>query len=237
MAAVTTWLITGASRGLGLELVRQLSSTPNNVVIAACRNPASASELQALNPVENAELYTVQLDVLSETSIRASVTEVEKVLKGRGLDYLYNNAGVCPRDEVFSFDYSEFLALLQTNVAAPALLGQVYAPLLEKGTKKTIVNVSSTLGSIGTDLGETTATYSVSKTALNMLTYKQAKARPDFIVISVCPGWVKTDMGGAQAALEPSQSIEAQLKVVLGLKQEHSGKYYSASQNGKELPW
>ncbi|KAH9924028.1 NAD(P)-binding protein [Fomitopsis serialis] len=235
MASVVSWLITGASRGLGLELARQLASTSNNIVLAACRNPSSASHLHALKPAEGAELHIVQLDVSSEESIRTSVATVEAVLNGRGLDYLYNNAGICPRDDAFDFSYDELLASLQTNVAAPALLGQLYAPLLEKGTRRTIVNVSSALGRFSRDSGAAVATYSVSKTAVNMLTFKQAKARPDFIVIALAPGWVKTDMGGAEAGLEPSQSVAGQLRVVLALRKQDSGKFLSY--DGQELPW
>ncbi|TFY58890.1 hypothetical protein EVJ58_g6131 [Rhodofomes roseus] len=235
MTTVTTWLITGASRGLGFELVRQLTSMPNNLVIAACRNPSSASQLQALGHAAGAELHTVKLDVNSEESMRASVGQVEAVLKGRGLDYLYNNAGICPRDEAFDFSYSELLSLLQTNIAAPAMMGQLYAPLLAKGAKKTIVNISSGTASIGKDNGTAMATYSMSKTAVNMLTYKQSKARPEFTVISLSPGWVKTDMGGSSAALEPTESAAGQLKVVLGLTKGDSGRFFAY--DGQELPW
>ncbi|TFY58889.1 hypothetical protein EVJ58_g6130 [Rhodofomes roseus] len=205
MANTATWLIVGASRGLGLELVRQLIATPNTV-IAACRNPSSASQLEALNPAAGAELHIIHLDVSSEESIRASVGKVEAVLNGRGLDYLYNNAGI-------------------TNVVGPALLASLCLPFLEKGNKKTIVNVSSSMGGLTHDYGASAATYNASKAAMNMLTHKQAKTRPDLIVISLCPGWVQTDLGGVSAPLEPPESVAGQLKVVLGLKKEDTGKF------------
>ncbi|KAH9836044.1 NAD-P-binding protein [Rhodofomes roseus] len=229
----STWLIVGASRGLGLELVRQLIAT-SNTVIAACRNPSSASQLQALEPT-GAELHIIQLDVSSEESIRASVGKVEAVLNGRGLDYLYNNAGILAQDDAFNFSYSEFLAILQTNVVGPALLASLCLPFLEKGNKKTIVNVSSSMGGLTHDYGASAARYSASKAAMNMLTHKQAKTRPDLIVISLCPGWVQTDLGGVSAPLEPPESVAGQLKVVLGLKKEDTGKFIRY--DGQELTW
>lgn len=83
-----------APRGLGLELVRQLVAALNNFAIAAVRNPDTATQLKALKPAAGSELHLVQLDVSDEASIRASVGKAEAVLAGRGLDYLWNNAGI-----------------------------------------------------------------------------------------------------------------------------------------------
>lgn len=83
-----------ASRGLGLGLASELSATKSNLVIATCRNPSSASELNSLRAQGRDNLHIVQLDVSDEASIRASVAAVERVLAGRGLDVLYNNAGI-----------------------------------------------------------------------------------------------------------------------------------------------
>lgn len=82
------------SRGIGLELVRQLVSNPNNFVVATCREPSRASKLHALKESAKGQLHVVALDVSSEASIRGSVAEVSQILGGRGLDYLYNNAAV-----------------------------------------------------------------------------------------------------------------------------------------------
>lgn len=82
------------SRGIGLELVRQLVSNPNNIIVATCREPARASKLHMLKEGAKGQLHVVALDVSSETSIRGSVAEVAKILGDRGLDYLYNNAAV-----------------------------------------------------------------------------------------------------------------------------------------------
>ncbi|OCH93967.1 NAD-P-binding protein [Obba rivulosa] len=240
MSTAHTWLVTGSSRGIGLELVRQLLEDPSNVVIAACRNPDGATALQALRESDTAkgELHVVGLDVSDETSIRGSVKAVEQILgEGRGLDYLVNNAAVHNGDDsAFAISSEAFTRIFQTNVVGPALMGEVYLPYLLKSTRKVIVNTSSGLGSISLcQYGPRSTTYAVTKAALNMLTNKQAKARPELIVISLCPGWVKTDMGGKAAELEPHDSISGILKVVTSLGPKDSGKFYRY--NGEEWPW
>ncbi|KAI0375987.1 NAD(P)-binding protein [Pilatotrama ljubarskyi] len=125
----------------------------------------------------------------------------------------------------------------RTNVVGPAVLSQVCLPYLEKSERKVILNVSSTGGSIGSVhlIGPTFASYSMSKTALNMLTTKQKMERPDLITIVMCPGRVKTDMGGESAQLEPEESIAGILKVITSVTSADSGKYFWY--NGKEIPW
>ncbi|CCM04759.1 uncharacterized protein FIBRA_06949 [Fibroporia radiculosa] len=230
-----TWLITGSSRGLGFELVRQLLPSPENFIIATCRNPDKAAALQELKDNAGGKLHLVALDTNSESSIRNSFEAVKAILNDRGVDYLYNNAGLDVADEAFSFQYADLLQILQTNVAGPALIAEVYLPLVEKSRRKTIINVSSGLGSIGQDRGPSLASYCISKSALNMLTYKQAKAKPNITSIALSPGWVQTDMGGPDAPLLPQESVASALKVVKSLTLKDSGKFLSY--DGSELPW
>ncbi|KAH9924013.1 C-factor [Fomitopsis serialis] len=236
MAEISTWLVTGSSRGIGLELVRQLVSNPRNIVVATCRDPARASKLTALKDSAKGQLHVVALDVSSEASIRGSVPEVEGILGEKGLDYLYNNAAITEGDDsTFNFSYDGLLDTLRANVAGPALLGTVYLPLLEKGRRKVIVNMTSGLASIGLDFGAKNATYSVSKTALNMLMYKQAKTRPDLIAYVVDPGWVKTDMGGPGAMMEVEESVGRLLKLATTATGKSSGKFLN--NDGEEVVW
>ncbi|PCH39148.1 NAD(P)-binding protein [Wolfiporia cocos MD-104 SS10] len=236
MSDSATWLITGTSRGIGLELVRQLVTSPSNTVVATCRDPARAAGLQALKANAKGALHIVALDVSDEASIHSSVAPVVEILGERGLDYLYNNAAINEgNDSAFEFSYERLLATLSANVAGPALLAQVYLPLLEKGHRKVIVNMTSGLASISLDFGGKNATYSVSKTALNMLTYKQAKARPDLIAYVIDPGWVKTDMGGPGAMTEPHETVAAQLKLATSATAQNSGRFYG--HNGQEIGW
>ncbi|KZT06974.1 C-factor [Laetiporus sulphureus 93-53] len=236
MSDAYTWLITGTSRGIGLELVRQLIADPSNVVVATCRDPNNAPALQALQSEAKGELYIIPLDIADEASIRNSAKVVGEILGYRGLDYLWNNAAINEGDDsAFNFSYSGFLETLKANVAGPALMGQVYLPFLEQGKRKVIINTSSGLASIGIDFGAKNATYSVSKTALNMIAYKQAKARPDLISYVVDPGWVKTDMGGPDAMMEPEESVRGQLKLAKSASSANSGKFYR--HNGEEIVW
>lgn len=186
-----------ASRGLGLELVRQLTASETNIVIAAARNISTAPQLSALQ-ADRSNLHIVQLDVNDEKSLRESVAQVEQILGERGLDVLYNNAGIVSisrrsaghrmiltrtyqisLEDVFGLEYASLQNILQTNLIAPAFLGKLYLPLLERGTRKTIVNVSSSVGSIGESIAvnfpPTYPSYALTKTALNMLVWCPAR--------------------------------------------------------------
>ncbi|OSD04958.1 NAD(P)-binding protein [Trametes coccinea BRFM310] len=129
----TTWLVTGASRGIGFELVRQLAASPQNLVVAACRNPDKATALKALKDSAKGTLHIIQLDVSDFDSIRASVKQAQPILGEIGLDYLVNNAGIALRDTAFSLDPEDLLRILRTNAAGPAVVSQVYLPFVEKG--------------------------------------------------------------------------------------------------------
>ncbi|KAI0823502.1 C-factor [Trametes gibbosa] len=236
MTEVRTWLITGTSRGIGLELSRQLLADPTNVVVAACRTPDKATALHALKDGAKGTLHIVTLDVTDDASIRSSRAAVEAALGDRGLDYLYNNAAVNEaNDTAFGLDGAVAVRTFQANVVGPALVAQTFLPLLDRGARKVIVNMSTGLASIGMPGGPKCASYSISKTALNMLTYKQKAERPDITTIVLDPGWVKTDMGGEGAVLEPEFSVSNILKVVTSLTTKDSGKFFRY--NGEEIPW
>ncbi|TFK87310.1 NAD(P)-binding protein [Polyporus arcularius HHB13444] len=237
MAGEYVWLVTGSNRGIGLELVKQLLSSPSNIVIAACRNPSKAAELHALSDSAKGRLRLVALDVASKESIREAAQEVAGIVGDKGVDYLINNAGINPggEDTAFTLDVDVLEQVFATNVVGPAYVAQAFSGLVEKSTKKTIVNVSSTLGSMGADYGTRCTSYSVTKAALNMLTYKEAKEKPDITAISMCPGWLQTDMGGQNAALPVSVGVAGILKTVLSLKPEDSGQFFNFK--GERVPW
>ncbi|KAH9852412.1 NAD-P-binding protein [Lenzites betulinus] len=236
----TTWLVTGASRGIGLELVRQLLESPSNIVVAACRNPEKATALSDLGKTSKGTLHVVQIDVGDFASVQASAPTLEKILGETGLDYLINNAGIATADTAFTMDPKVLETTLRTNAIGPALLSQVCLPLLKKGSAKKILHISSTAGSIASTAEakpewQLIGSYAMSKAALNMLAYKQKLEQPDFTVITLCPGWVKTDMGGKEAALEPKESIAGILKVITSETTADSGKYLRF--NGEVIPW
>ncbi|KIJ61072.1 hypothetical protein HYDPIDRAFT_138183 [Hydnomerulius pinastri MD-312] len=231
----TTWFLTGASRGIGLETTRQLLQSPSNTVFASCRSPSTATDLAALASSPGT-LYIVQLDVADVASIKSGCDEVLKLLDGAGLDYVLNNAAI-NRGADFAFNFSpvDLADSIAINVTAPALISRYLTPAIEKSNRRVILNMTSGLASIASNHGEKAASYSISKAAVNMLTYKQARERPDFIPIVLDPGWVKTDMGGDGAMLEPHESVSGILKVLQGLTSEDGGKFFGY--RGNEIPW
>ncbi|KAI0325660.1 NAD-P-binding protein [Cubamyces sp. BRFM 1775] len=231
----TSWLVTGASRGLGLEFVRQIVASPDNVVVATCRNPEKATELHDLKANSKGKLHIFKLDVDDFDGVRAAAQDLSAILGDTGLDYLISNAGIALAvDGAFTVKPEDILRHVHTNAAAPALVSQICLPHLEKGVKKTIVHVSSTGGSLGSieRVGARLASYGMSKTALNMLARKQQAERPDFTVLTVCPGWVKTGLGGDAAPLEPSESVAGLMKIIT---ESDKGKY--VRYNGETIPW
>ncbi|KAH9930401.1 NAD-P-binding protein [Epithele typhae] len=237
--APTVWFITGANRGIGLELVNQLLQSPSNEVFGACRNPVDAASLHALAGPGKGTLHIIALDINDSASIEAAAAEAKAALGERGIDYLINNAGINPGwgDSPPVMTVDNMLAAFRTNVIGPALMVQTFAPLVARGGKKAIVNVSSTMGSIASRKPQNQhSSYSISKAALNMLTGKLADSYPDLTVIVMCPGWLETDMGGAGAGQLPvSTGVGGIIKVAQGLKHEDSGSFIEYT--GKRVPW
>ncbi|KAI9061966.1 C-signal [Trametes sanguinea] len=243
-ARPTTWLVTGSSRGIGFEIVKQLVANPTNLVVAALRTPEKAPALHGLKAAAKGKLHIVKLDASDFDSIRESVKQIDPILGDIGLDYLVSNAGILAHDTAFTLDPEELLSLMRTNVAGPALLSQVLLPFIEKGERKVILHMSSTGGSMqsvpllsvlygSASVGY--ASYSMTKAALNMLTQKQKIERPDLIVIPMCPGPVKTDMNPVDGQIEPEESVQGMLKVITTVTVNDSGKYLRY--NGEVIPW
>ncbi|KIP01367.1 hypothetical protein PHLGIDRAFT_131286 [Phlebiopsis gigantea 11061_1 CR5-6] len=231
-----SWLVTGCSRGIGLELTRQLVSKANNIVIATCRNPDEATDLHALKAEAQGQLHILKLDMASTESIDAILQPVQEILGTGGLDFLLNNAAMnAGMDTAFSFKVDDLMQTMMLNVAGPGHLAEVLLPLLENGRQRVIMNMSTGLASIGLNYGEKCATYSISKVALNMLTYKQSKAKSNFTVICMDPGWVKTEMGGPGAMLEPRESVDGIIRVLRSVTPADSGKFFRF--DGNVLPW
>lgn len=231
-----TYLITGANRGLGLEFVRQLSSDTSNTILATCRSPDATSDLKTFAS-KSSKVHILQCDTSSLSSISSLHTAVTKVVGGDSvIDYLLNNAGInaAPQHNSIGFDPSVLHREVDVNVIGPAKIVETLLPLLGRGS--IVMNMTSGLGSIGGLVPKCT-TYSISKVALNMLTAHQAVDLKDRGIVVFCmdPGWVKTDLGGDGAVLEPQESIAGMLKVLKGLGEGDAGKFYG--HDGKILPW
>ncbi|CAE6456005.1 hypothetical protein ACGC1H_003132 [Rhizoctonia solani] len=231
-----TWMVTGSSRGIGLALVTELAKYSSNIIFATCRHPEKATGLKEVAAKAYADrVHIVPLDVTDETSIIKAANmigdklgHVGPVPGDAGLDYLIQNAAITlpgAGDSAMTLEAQAFHEIMTTNVLGPALIMKYMHPYLRRSFRPVVVNVSSGLASIAMDLGPDKASYSISKTALHMLTYKQAKACPEMIVLSVHPASVKTDMGTNEAEFEPPYVAAEMIQLLQRVNLEDSGKF------------
>lgn len=229
-------LLTGANRGIGLELTRQALQAGSRVW-AACRQPEKADELRALQAAYQAQLFVLPLDVTDEATIQTAFTAVSR--QTSSLDLLINNAGILYRGETLAnFDPERMRHTFDVNVLGVMRVTSRFVPLLRQGNRPRLINISSQLGSLqamDTDWGM--LSYNSSKAALNMITRKLAHelARDGITVIALHPGWVQTDMGGPHAAVTVPDSARGILTVAGRLDQSDSGKFFTYT--GVEHPW
>jgi NAD(P)-dependent dehydrogenase (short-subunit alcohol dehydrogenase family) len=224
-----TVLITGANRGIGLELARQYVADGWSV-IATIRDPKDAGELKKLKGGIRIE----KLEVTDQKQVKA----LAKKLKDVAVDVLLNNAGMLTGYEPFGkTDTQSWLQTLHVNTVAPLQIAEAFIDHVAASDQKKIVSITSGMGSIGRGPEGGAYAYRSSKAALNMVMATAAndlKSRKIvFAVIS--PGWVKTDMGGPNAAITPKTSAEGIRKVIAKLKPKSSGHYFNYS--GEEIPW
>ncbi len=234
-------LITGANRGIGLELVRQYLQHEEVTVIAACRHPERATALHGLdNQYTYAErLHIVQLDVTDAGSIaHAAETAGQHVDE---LDLLINNAAINPKTGIQDLDRisaEEMLNILHVNTVAPVMVTRAFVHLLRRGERPMVVNMSSMMGSIANKRSGGYYGYCTSKAGLNMVTRTLAvDLRVDGIIcVAVNPGWVQTDMGGAGAHLSAQEAVAGMLHLFDGLTLDDSGGFMQWD-GRKSLPW
>ena len=233
---MTNYFISGASRGIGLELCGQLL-TRGDRVIAGCRNPESAHSLSELKK-SHEHLQIVQLDVDDEQSVIDCFENLNN--EGAVIDRLFNNAGIIDWRDLHVVSADSFSQVLQTNLRGAFLVLRHALPCLKRSENAWIYNMSSRLGSIelrgNTQLGGAIA-YECSKAGLNMLT-KQAAidlANSAIKVVSLSPGWVKTEMGGEDAKYEVQDSVSKVLTATDQLTPAQNGGFWG--EDGKEIPW
>jgi NAD(P)-dependent dehydrogenase (short-subunit alcohol dehydrogenase family) len=235
-------LITGGSRGIGLEFTRRYLNKGNRV-FAASRKPGKSNELKVLKNKFGDRLSIYPLDISVEDSrqrlFQQLSGEVDK------LDLLINNAGIASGDEKRRFQFGELnqddlCRCLLINSVAQLLMTEVFTPLLRNGRDPLVVNISSNSGSIAGKRagGDTGYGYSASKAALNMMTkmLSHELRESGIIVVALHPGWVRTTMLYCEnAPLEPTESIGGMMEVIDSLKMGSSGKFLDWQ--GNELPW
>jgi NAD(P)-dependent dehydrogenase (short-subunit alcohol dehydrogenase family) len=231
-------LVTGTNRGIGMEFVQQLI-TRDVHVFAACRNPSKADQLLKLQEDFPQQITIIKLDVTNDESLADSYKLVSS--KTNKLDLLINNAAVSQGEQKFgTFESSKIKSVLEVNTVAPLLVIQQFAQLLKKGKEPKIVNISSGLGSLSRATNPSnprTSIYSSSKAALNMSTIHMAHELVDnkIVVVSISPGWVRTDMGGSDADIDTNESVDGMLQVIDSLQLQDTGNFYDYT--GKTIEW
>lgn len=236
-------LITGANRGIGLELVRQYADDGWDV-IATCRTPAKAKDLKELAG-KNKNIRVEALEATDSTSIKA----LARTLKDTTIDLLVNNAGILTggtklrtavdhdnSQNFGSIDAEGWDKILRTNTIGPIMVTENLMPNLRHSKNPTVVMISSGWGSIEL-MGPEYMGYRSSKAALNcaMRNLSVVLKGQKVIVVSVSPGWVQTDMGGKEADLTPEESVTNMKKLFGKLTMKHSGQFLRM--NGQALPW
>ena len=232
-------LITGANRGIGLELTRQLLQRDDVHIFATCRTPERADELKALAERDPGQVNVLQLDISDESSVSAAVKLIATEV--RALDLLINNAGIAPRGDHQSRDMGDLSAadlseVIITNAVGPLIVTQACRVLLKTGDDPRVVMISSSMGSLQR-AGGSSYGYRMSKAAMNMAARVLAydTSMTGIITITANPGWVKTDMGGPSASLTPEQSASALLTLIDRLTPGDNGKFFQY--DGTEIPW
>jgi NAD(P)-dependent dehydrogenase (short-subunit alcohol dehydrogenase family) len=227
-------LITGANRGLGLEFTRQYAAD-GWTVIAACRDPQAAKDLQALAASSGGRIRVIAMNVADTASVKAAAS----ALAGEPIDILLNNAGVgSPAGKTLgSLDYAAWLEVLDVNTLGPARVVEALVENVAKGERKLILTITSRMGSIDDNTSGGSYPYRSSKAAVNMVVKSLSLdlAPRGIACVLLHPGWVRTDMGGASGKLTPAESIGAMRKLIAKLGSEDSGKFYDY--DGTEIPW
>lgn len=223
-------LITGASRGIGFAASEQLAAR-DAIVIVASRELLKAEK--AAGQI-GARAEAIQLDITAEASINAAVNEIRR-RHGR-LDVLVNNSAVLldPSGSLPDLKPGTLRATLETNVVGTLSATVALLPLLEASAAPRIINVSSGAGQLDGEPSAWAPAYSISKTALNMLTQQLTAALPRVMTNSMCPGWCRTEMGGGGAPLSAAQGADTLVWLALDAPYSLRGSFVKER---RVIPW
>jgi NAD(P)-dependent dehydrogenase (short-subunit alcohol dehydrogenase family) len=224
---MSTWLVTGANRGIGLELCRQLAARGDQV-IATARSPERADELGRLG---------VRVEPL-ELRDPASVHALAGALGDAALDVLINNAGRGGAGPgIAELDWDIVTEYFAVNAIGTMRVVQALLPALRRGGAKKIVQLSTRMASLAENQQAGSYAYRASKTALNMMNRSLAHelAGEGFTCLAINPGWVRTDMGGPRAPLPVTESVAGVLRVIDRANPADSGMFLNYQ--GAEVPW
>lgn len=218
-----TWIVTGANRGIGLELARQLKARGERVV-ATCRT--ASKELEGLG---------VQVVTGVDIAQRDSHVPIAEAVKGERVDVLLHNAGMLVPDSLSSLTAEGLETQYRVNAVGPLLLTQALLPRLDRGSK--IALISSRAGSIGDNGSGGLYGYRMSKAALNMagMSLTRDLASRGILVTVLHPGFIRTTMTGGAGNDDPPVAAKGLLAQIDALDADRSGRFFHA--NGEELPW
>ncbi len=226
------WMIAGASRGIGLELARQLAARGEKVTASVRSEPGRERLATALAGL-GASATILNFDTRDEAAMRAAAAKIDTPI-----DVLIVNAGTYgpQRQSSLDMDFDAVLELLSTNTLGPIRVAQAFLPLVKRGEAPRIGLMSSVLGSMSLS-GTFNVGYRVSKAGLNKIAQCLAAdlKSEGVAVIALHPGWVRTDMGGADAPLEATDSAAGIIKAMDALTLEGTGRFIDY--RGEEIPW
>jgi NAD(P)-dependent dehydrogenase (short-subunit alcohol dehydrogenase family) len=236
-----TVLITGASRGLGLEMVRQYASEGWRVL--ACARGAEAPALQTLAGSDPELVSTHVLDVTDH----AAVDGLAAALEGTQIDVLLNVAGTMGAQSFAekglviqrfgAMDYADWRLVLEVNVLAPIKMAEAFVEHVAASGQRKIVTLTSVVGSIAGNTRGGLYAYRSSKAAANAVMKSMSidLARRGIIALPIHPGWARTDMGGPSAPVDPVDSVAGMRRVIAGVTLQDAGRFLQF--DGTELPW
>jgi NAD(P)-dependent dehydrogenase (short-subunit alcohol dehydrogenase family) len=225
------YLLTGATRGIGLELASQLLTQGHYVTVTA-RNPESSKDLMVFTREYATNCQVLSMDVDSRQSIDSAIRQV----KAPYLDVVINCAGVLKDydSNLENLNLQDLEDTFRTNVLGPVAVSKACLSLLKKSSSPQLVNITSLMGSLKDNSSGLAYAYRMSKTALNMFSKNLSIDEKWLKVLMIHPGWVQTDMGGKNALLTTRDSVNGILKLI-NSPESKSGHFYSFA--GTELAW
>jgi len=240
---VPTTLITGTSRGLGLEFVRQYAAA-GWTVLACARQPTASVELAALAAAHSSRVRLLTLDVEDHAAIERTARELD----GMPIDVLLNSAGIMGSGsfatEGVAFgrfghsDFADWERVFRINVIAPMKMAEVFLGHVASSEQKKIVTLTSMLGSVALNRIGGLYAYRASKAAVNAMMKSMAidlAKSHGIAATAIHPGWVRTDLGGPRADIDAPQSVRGMREVIAALDLSRVGRYWVY--DGSEMPW
>jgi len=226
---MSTVLITGASRGLGLEFTK-LYAARGDRVLACARTPDALARLEG-------DIHPHRLEVTDYEAVKT----LARKLDGEAIDILICNAGIggergSNAQDLGTFDPVLWRQIFEVNTLAPLMMAEAFADHVARSRERKLIAITSILGSLASNNGGRYF-YRASKTALNMewscLAHELGPR--GIICVALHPGWVQTDMGGPAAPLSIDQSVPAMVRTIAGFKPSDNGRFIQY--DGGELPW